>query len=197
MEGSSSGFDRKTKGIETGALPLRLELLVRSLSPDGAGCHPDAIVDRLDALEAEGSVDGYTVDVWGREVCPSRAAARTEVGRDALERLAAFERWARDAGPSVELSFDVREVRSKLTDEAYTTITFPCVTLAEYVGDDLRFVSPCSDGETKYTVSDRLDALEAGDVPDRARPPVTDEPGPDPETEPEPESAATRPPGEG
>jgi hypothetical protein len=38
-------------------------------------------------------------------------------------------------------------------------MVLPTAALAEYVDEELAFVTPCTDGDTVYTVSDRLDEL--------------------------------------
>lgn len=141
--------------------PLTVELYVRSLCGEAAKEPQEAVIERLSRLEREGVLDGYTVRVWGRRICPDTAAADTEAGRFVLDRLEAFEDWATEAGTSIQSFFDTDEVDSSITGESYDAITVPTLTLAEFRGETLRWVSPCADGGTVHTVSDRLDALES------------------------------------
>lgn len=108
-------------------------------------------------------MDGYTVHVWGRRICPDAPVADTDIGRFVLGRIETFEDWARRSGLSIGSFFDTREVHSSITDESYTAITVPSIALAEFRGDELRRVTPHSDGGTVRTVDDHLDALEADD----------------------------------
>lgn len=140
---------------------LTVELYVRSLCSDGTTSPQETVIRRLSRLERDGIVDEYTVHVWGRRVSPDTAAADTDAGRFVLDRIEAFRAWAADAGMSIRSFFDTDEIDSSITGESYDAITVPTLTLAEFCGDDLRWVTPCADGGTVYTVSDRLDALEA------------------------------------
>jgi hypothetical protein len=141
--------------------PLTVELYVRSLCGEAAKEPQEAVIERLSRLERDGVVDEYTVRVWGRRICPDTAAADTDAGRFVLDRIEAFEDWAAEAGASVRSFFDTAEVDSSITGESYEAITVPTLTLAEFRGEELQWVSPCADGGTVYTVADRLDALEA------------------------------------
>jgi len=142
---------------------LTLELYVRSLSPGGFLEQQHGVVERLERLEADDVIDDYSVDVWGRGLADPEAA-RTGVGQWIHDRIGEFREWAEGEGMCLDSFFPVEAVRSDITGEEYTRVRFPTVTLAEYDGDDLRFVSPCSDGETVHTVTDRLDAITG--VPD-------------------------------
>lgn len=139
---------------------MTLELYVRSLSDSATKAPQEAVLERLSELEREGTVDGYTVHVWGRQICPDTPVADTDIGRFVLDRIGAFEDWARCSGLSIGSFFDTYEVRSSITDESYTAITVPSIALAEFHGDELRRVTPHSDGGAVHTVDDHLDALE-------------------------------------
>jgi len=108
----------------------RVELFVRSLSPDSARAPADEHLDRLRRLADRGAID-LAVTVWGREVGLSTTAARTDPGTAVLDRVAAFRAWADDQGVSVEPFFRTREVRSDLTGEAYDALVLPVACLAE------------------------------------------------------------------
>lgn len=136
-----------------------LELYVRSLSPRGCrGCQA-AVLDRLERLEADGVIDGYDVYVWGDGLCPASVAAETSRGERIVERIERFERWAREAGTSLD-ALRRTEVRSSFTDAVHTRIEFPALLLAEFDGERLRQVTPHTDAGTTRTVDDRLSALE-------------------------------------
>jgi hypothetical protein len=141
---------------------VRVELHVRSLAPRAGGHRQERVIDRLDRLEAAGHIDEVTVDVWGRQVSLSSAAARTDAGRYVLDRVASVREWADETGRSVASFFETRRVESEITDEEYVALVLPTLTLAEYRDGDLAHVAPCSDGGEVTTVSDRLDVLAAG-----------------------------------
>lgn len=134
-------------------------LYVRSLAP--SECRPQqiAIIRRLKQLEASGAINDYSVEVWGSQLTEYEADL-TESGDRIRDRIEDFRAWAADHDVSIESFFPIRTVASEFTDEEYTRIQFPVLTLAESGDDSLRFVTPCTDGESVYTVVDHLDLLE-------------------------------------
>ena len=116
----------------------------------------------MNRLVAEGTVDSYSVRTWGKQLVMS-ALQEPEVERNIRACIEAFWSWARNNDLSIAPFFPTDSVHVPLPDETYTVVTLPKMTLAEYAGDDLGFVSPCTDGERVYTVADRLDRLEAFD----------------------------------
>lgn len=149
---------------DRGTSTKTLELYVRSLSPPASTAQLDAVLDRLDDLEATDRIASYSVHVWGKQVRPTTADQST-VSSDIHDRLTTFRAWAEREGMALAPSFRTKDVRLSFTDEAYTVVILPVMTLAEYVDDDLTFVAPCTDGETVYTVHDRLEALEKTEPP--------------------------------
>jgi len=131
-------------------------LWVRSLTPDDAGPRRSRAIDRLQRLEASGTLDDGRVRLWGKRVRPNTPEARTEVGRTVLERVELFRDWARNEDRSLRPFVQDRS-RGKEFE-----VLLPTMALAEYRDGDLVFVSPCTDAEEGHTVFDRLDAL-AGD----------------------------------
>lgn len=140
---------------------LRVELHVRSLAPRAGHRQQERVIDRLEELESNGQVDEFSIDVWGKQVGLSSAAARTDAGRFVLDRVESFREWAAENGCSVESFFETRHVTSQVTDEQYTALVLPSLTLAEYRDGDLSYVAPCSDDGDATTVHDRLDVLDA------------------------------------
>ena len=69
----------------------RVELFVRSLSPQSGRSPAVTQLEGLRALADEGAID-LSVSVWGREVGLSTTAARTDAGQFVLDRVAAFRR---------------------------------------------------------------------------------------------------------
>jgi len=139
-----------------------IELYVRSMLPDGAGKRQDAVIDKLAALEREGEIAGYDVIVWGKQIAPQSAAANTDEGRYILNRVAEFKQWALSNNVSLEAFCQRRTVESAAADSATDAIRLPVIGLAEYDGDELVHVAPCTEGETVHTITDRLDRLDAG-----------------------------------
>jgi len=139
-----------------------IELYVRSLLPDGAGKRQDTVIDTLDALERDGEIAGYDVIVWGKQIAPESAAANTEEGRYILNRVAEFKQWALSNNVSLESFYERRTVDSAVADAATDAIRLPVIGLAEYDGEELVHVAPCTEGGTVHTITDRLENLEAG-----------------------------------
>ncbi|MDG5775456.1 hypothetical protein QA599_03300 [Haloarculaceae archaeon H-GB1-1] len=140
----------------------RLELYVRSLLPDGAHERQEAAIERLDRLDENDDVSEYSVVVWGKQVAPETAAARTREGEYILNRIAEFKQWALGNTVSLESFYQERRVDAPVTAEAHTAITLPVMGLAEYHGGELTHVAPCTDGDTVHTVVERLEQLENG-----------------------------------
>lgn len=136
-----------------------VELFVRSLAPRATRGHLEDLIEHLEMLETRGHIQSFEVHVWGSRIDRTSAAARTEVGQFVTERVEAFSEWACENDFSLGSFFEEEPVESSITGEEYTATTLPTATLAEYVDDDLSFVAPCSDGETMYTIEDRLEAL--------------------------------------
>lgn len=100
--------------------------------------------------------------LWGKRIRPNTPEARTEVGREVLERVEQFRAWARD---------EDRSLRPFVQDRARgdeMEVLLPTMALAEYRNGDLAFVSPCADDEEGFTVFDRLEAL-AAEPPETSR----------------------------
>jgi DNA-binding Lrp family transcriptional regulator len=147
---------------------IHAELFVRSLAPRGVRTRQQAVVERLQELTERGTVGGYTVHVCGKQV-PARAAdATTEFGAYLLDRIGVFEKWADRNGWSLESLFERHSLDSSITGEHTEVIVMPVMALAEYEDDDLRFVAPCSTGEQRCSIQDRLDDLLADDRPTEA-----------------------------
>ncbi|WP_324663896.1 HTH domain-containing protein [Haloarcula sediminis] len=142
-----------------------VELYVRSMLPDGAGSRQESVLDKLDELEREDEIAGYNVVVWGKQIAPESAAAGTEEGRYILNRVAEFKQWALSNNVSLESFYQRTDVDSEAADSPFEAMVLPVMGLAEYDGDELAHVAPCTDGETVHTIADRLERLEAGDPP--------------------------------
>jgi DNA-binding Lrp family transcriptional regulator len=138
--------------------PVRLELYVRSLHAGAADSRQEAAIERMRELEERGRIDGSQVLVWGDRMPGSPAEARTDAGLFALNRAAVFAEWAERNGRRID-RFEHQQVESRILGETHRTLSVPVMTLAEYAGEDLRFVAPVTGAEGTVTVLDRLDRL--------------------------------------
>lgn len=139
----------------------RVELGVRSLAPGGRKRQQDAVIRRLEALERDGAIEEFSVSVRGKRLGLDGAGARTGAGEELLATVERFEQWAERNDLSIGPYFETKRIRSEFTGEDYRALELPAMTLAEYVDDRLRWVSPCLDPatDTVYTVEDRTDTL--------------------------------------
>lgn len=116
---------------------VTLELVVSE------GGVPNGLATRLDRLCAAGVVDEYV--------------ARTPEAAEGL--LDRYRDWARYNGVTFRSLVDLDGAdESGLLSDA---LSLPPVVLAEYHDGDLRFVAPCTDRDTVYTVLDRIRDLHA------------------------------------
>lgn len=155
-----------------GTTPPDIELYLRSLAPDGTRPAVDDIVERLQRLDAAGAIADLTVHVTGEKVCPESPTTQTGPGQRLLDRVAAFEAWADRTDRSISEPFRRVEDARGIDGSDHSGVTFPTMAMAEYEDDDLRFVSPTTEGSVVYTVRDRLDVLV-----DRTAEPVSDRTG--------------------
>lgn len=137
----------------------RVELWVRSLYPAGVERRQEAVLARLERLAARDRIASFELLLAGEKVGLGSAAARTAVGRRTLDRFEQFRGWADRTDRSLEPVFEVRTVDSAFTGERFRTVSFPSISVAEYVDGELRHVAPHTDGDTVVTVDDRLAQL--------------------------------------
>lgn len=150
-----SVVDRTTP--EDSASGTTVELCVRSLSDD---VQP-LLDETLGQLREAENVDEVEVTVYGRSFDPTGPASVTDQGRALADRIGAFRQWADENDASFGPFFRTRTVE-RLTGETCVRVDLPTVTLAEYRGGELAFVSPCRLGERHHTVLDRARRLAAG-----------------------------------
>lgn len=141
---------------------VRIELAVRTLSPEGTGGRQARIVERLGELEAAGAIDEFSVQVWGKRVGLDTVDAETDHAREVVETVDSFREWADRNDLSVGTFFETRRVDNRITDDSYTALELPSMAMAEYRDGDLEWVSPCLDPETgaTYPVHDRVETVE-------------------------------------
>ena len=87
----------------------------------------------------------------------------TDEGRYICNRVAEFKQWALSNNVSLESFYQQTTVDSEAADSAYDAMALPVMGLAEYDGDELAHVAPCTNGETVHTITDRLETLDAGE----------------------------------
>lgn len=141
-----------------------VELYVRSLYSPSAHQRQESVIESLQRLEADGTIDEFSVVVWGKHLTPDSDAIQTEKGERLAERINEFEQWARDQNVSLTSFYQTRETESLITDTVQTALSLPMMGLAEYVDGDVVQVTPYTDTGSVVRVEDHVDEL-AGTVP--------------------------------
>ncbi len=141
---------------------VQIEVFVRSLAPRGAEQPQESVVRALERLTERGTVDDYTVTVCGKEVPVDREYAPTSICEHLLSCIDAFEAWAERNDRELTGVFDRKEVYSSITGDDHTCRIAPILAMAEYEGEDLRFVTPSTGRGGRVTVLDRVEELERG-----------------------------------
>lgn len=140
---------------------VAVELYVRSLAPRADRARLRETVASLEKLADTGAIREFSVVLSGKAIPATPAETVTELGAYLCNRVAVFREWAKASGRSVGPTFDRRSVHSEFTGEDYDAVVMPDMLLAEYVGNDLRFVAPCREDGDLVTVGERLDELAA------------------------------------
>lgn len=139
---------------------INLELYVRTLTPPGARSRQEDVLERLEHVEEADPVDDVFVKVWGKQIDPTTRAADTDQGQFILNRIAEFQQWALANNTTLESFYQTHEQSSSITGEDHTTIVLPKIGLAEYHGNELHQVSPCTQNDGVFNVGDHLEDLE-------------------------------------
>ena len=130
----------------------------------------ELLVGQLEQLETTGAIDDYVVCHWGHDLDVSSDRLRCLEDQLARERISAFKQWALENGCTVMGLGDRVTAGVGRMGPEYTVEHLPPVLLAEFLGDDLDRVTPCSGGEEH--VVERLDALGAVENPNPDAEPV-------------------------
>jgi hypothetical protein len=147
----------------TGETRPRIFLGIRDHVIDGGSDRVAQLYDRIQRLDADGTVDDVVVEVYGTRLPTPDDSPVDALARPMWERYRAFEAWATRQGYSLEPAFERRRTGSLVRDERTEVVLMPVVCLAVYVGDDVRSVVPCTTGDGVRTVDDCLAAFESGE----------------------------------
>jgi hypothetical protein len=145
---------------------VRVEAYIRSLAPaPGPKQQQESVLDRLNRLEQEGTVDETTVSVWGTAICLEGPYRETAACRRIESRIGRFRQWAASVDETVELPFETQAISSSIVGDEYERLVPPQVCLAIHTNEGLELVLPCAISETPVSVVDTLDRLAAVDSP--------------------------------
>lgn len=145
---------------------VRADLYLRSLgAPVPSQERQEAVLERLEGLEATGRIDTWTVNVWGDRLYTDGRCSETPVGRHLTGKLSEFDRWAGDH-EAVAFDLDAGVVDCGITGTCYEMIRLPRLALAVYADSELVAVVPCEVAGASLSVSSFLEEVVAG--PDRS-----------------------------
>jgi len=139
----------------------RVEVYVRSMLPPlGAKSAQEGLIERLETLSAESTIDGVSVTVTGDRLCLCETCAATDAERDLLDRIAEIDEWGDDHGATASPFFETRDLDSSMAGETARALVPPRVCAALYCDDALAGVFPCRIEGRSYAVTDLVDALD-------------------------------------
>lgn len=122
-------------------------------------------VERLSALERDGTLAAFEIVVWGRELRLDGPLEGTDYYERIVSHVEAFEAWAARHDASLDPSFRRRTVESFFSDETYELVSLPVACLGIYRGDDLEQVYPCRRSDGPRSITDYLNRLESAGLP--------------------------------
>lgn len=121
-------------------------------------CGPrTTVIDRLSSLRAAGTLDDFDVTTWPEEIPLTADNRQAEL----LETVESYEAWAAERGLSLRPPFETRTA-TLLVGDSEDVLTTPVLLAAAHEDGDLVGIFPCTDGTETWTISEFLDALEAG-----------------------------------
>lgn len=136
-------------------------MYLRSFAPPiGVKEHQEEVVSKLREFDECGRLETVDVTIWGDAVCPDGCCAETRPGREILDRMAELQQWGSEESCTVEQTFEEKHATSSVTDEAFTKIVPPRITIGVCSRGDIRLVLPCRLGNETVCVTDFLNAVE-------------------------------------
>ncbi|MFB6179504.1 MAG: HTH domain-containing protein [Halorientalis sp.] len=149
----------------------RLELYLRDETRGLAGPQQDALIETAEALALTPAIDTVEIYEWPRKLAVEGHGPTDDRTLDVFNQ---FSQWARDHGVQLHPAFSTRTCYDWETGNRYTALVLPVMALAVFEDDELVAVYPHTDGETRQTVFDGLDALDtpAEPAPDDEQFPV-------------------------
>lgn len=141
--------------------PPTVALYLRSLAPNGSPTTQVQLIQRLERMVSEGTIEDFTVDVVGRGILHEHCCMTTEVGKRLLDRLAAVDKWAKANDASLPGISTTTVEPSPLREQSYTMTTIPQCLLVEFGDHQIEYVSPTSIDGDHQSVSDHLDEIES------------------------------------
>jgi hypothetical protein len=143
----------------TTAPTRRIELW---LQPTPGGRSYDDAVTRLAGLSLRGVIDEFAVETWGKGIDLSTDDLRDEHEQRVRERVSTFKQWAREHDTTIPDFEERRVVGEGRMGREYVVQSLPGALLAEFEGEEVVTVTPCTAGTD--CITRRLDDLAEGDA---------------------------------
>jgi len=136
-----------------------VKLFIRADPELGCERQKQAVLERLETLEAEGRIDSYEIQVWTKAIRIRGPLEGTAYYQTVFEHIEAFQQWADEQSVQLNSAFKIQSVDCEITDETYRVLSLPSICLAVYEDDELCAVYPHSTDEQCLTASRCLSEL--------------------------------------
>jgi hypothetical protein len=137
--------------------PLELDVYMRAFVPDAAQRRQEAMLERMRDLADRGKIDDLSVTRWSNQVSVTPDLdSDNPAGEHVYRELDAA---TEDTTLSIEPFF--RERRGPKEDRQVISLPVICVVVRS--DETVAGIYPCSADDSTYSVTDCLDALEAGE----------------------------------
>jgi hypothetical protein len=139
----------------------RVETFIRSLTP-AAGTHSRQaqLLRTLEQQAETGQIEQYDVTLLGEKLCLCDHCRALHDDTEVLDVVEQLESW-HDRGIRSS-GFAAHDIDSSITDEQYSVVIPPEISLGIYVDDSLAGVFPCMAAGVNFRPEAYLDGLAAG-----------------------------------
>lgn len=141
-----------------GRAERRATLYTRGDLPEPATARCEAVVEELEALVGDGSLDAFDVVHWAKRVPVDADGSREH------ELVDAFRAWAYQEGVSLAPCFETRECYGVRSGEIRTELVLPVLCLAVSENGDLIEVAPRETPAGVVTVAEAIAGLQQADA---------------------------------
>jgi len=138
-----------------------VKLFVRADPELGCETQKQAVLDQLEALDADGRIDDYEINIWTKAIRLSGPLEGTSYYQRVVDHFEAFREWADQEGVLLNAAFKIESVECEITGERYTVLSLPSICLAVYEDGELCAVYPHATDDTAQTASSCLQELES------------------------------------
>jgi len=137
-----------------------VKLFLRADPELGCERQKQAVLEQLEALDANGRIDDYEINIWTKAIRLSGPLEGTSYYRTVINHYEAFQQWADEEGVLLNSAFKTESVECEITGEQYTVLSLPSICLAVYEDGELCAVYPHATDDTAQTASSCLQELD-------------------------------------